>query len=326
MSYQQLAEKLNVSKSRVFYQCKILREQNILNDKVKRYTWTFEQEKELINLLNLNMSVSEISKILNKDQFKVVAKISYLKNNNIIDNSYIPHLNINYNNCNLTLSNWTNEDIDNLIFNIKDMGLLKLSEKLNKSTFDVIMKYYELSENIKIETYYNCKNYTQWTKEMDLFLINNFSNGMKEYIMNNLSKFTWKQIIARAKLFGLTRNQSGTLYISPNEKIVKQILKELNIDYYFQKHIYYKKNKYFIADFLIKDTNIILEAQGDYWHGNPQIFKNPSDIQLEKIKNDKIRKKILENLNYKVIYLWEYDLVNNYEQCKLDIIKALPPG
>ena len=69
-----------------------------------------------------------------------------------------------------------------------------------------------------------------------------------------------------------------------------------------------------------------MEAQGDYWHGNPQIFKNPSDIQLEKIKNDKIRKKILENLNYKVIYLWEYDLVNNYEQYKLNIIKALPPG
>jgi very-short-patch-repair endonuclease len=125
-------------------------------------------------------------------------------------------------------------------------------------------------------------------------------------------------------MFGLKRDNYGTKYISPNEKIVKKILEELKIDYTFQKRIDYDKNKFYITDFIINNTNIILEAQGDYWHGNPKIYPNPSNTQLEKITGDRNRKNILENLGYEVIYLWEYDLIHNYQQCK-NIIKALPP-
>jgi very-short-patch-repair endonuclease len=135
---------------------------------------------------------------------------------------------------------------------------------------------------------------------------------------------TWKQITRRAKIFGLQRNNFGTKYISSNEKILQKLLDELNITYIFQKRIDYNKNKFYIADFLLNSSNIILEAQGDYWHGNPKVFPVPSNTQLLKIANDAKRKSILEDLGYKVIYIWEYDLIHNYQQCK-DIIKALLP-
>ena len=123
-------------------------------------------------------------------------------------------------------------------------------------------------------------------------------------------------------MFGLKRDSFGTLYKSPNEVIVENILKELDIKYCFQKRINVDKNKFYLADFVLENTNVILEAQGDYWHGNPKVFKNPSDIQLEKIANDKIRKEKLESIGYKVVYLWEYDLKNNYEYCKKLIIES----
>ena len=44
------------------------------------------------------------------------------------------------------VTTWTNEEEQKLLDNIKNMGLKKLSKTLNKSTFDTIMKYYELNE------------------------------------------------------------------------------------------------------------------------------------------------------------------------------------
>ena len=204
------------------------------------------------------------------------------------------------------------------------MGLKKLSKILNKSTFDTIMQYYELNEksNYSIETYYNCKDYNLWSKEDDLYLIEHFERGNREKIIDNLNVKNWKKITNRAKMFGLKRDSFGTLYKSPNEVIVENILKELDIKYCFQKRINVDKNKFYLADFVLENTNVILEAQGDYWHGNPKVFKNPSDIQLEKIANDKIRKEKLESIGYKVVYLWEYDLKNNYEYCKKLIIES----
>jgi G:T-mismatch repair DNA endonuclease (very short patch repair protein) len=61
----------------------------------------------------------------------------------------------------------------------------------------------------------------------------------------------------------------------------------------------------------LRNTNTIYEFQGDFWHGNPEIynldkintkinvsFKELYEKTLEKIK-------LLQNMGYNVVYIWE---------------------
>jgi hypothetical protein len=63
-------------------------------------------------------------------------------------------------------------------------------------------------------------------------------------------------------------------------------------------------------DFKLKRRPIIIEADGDYWHGNPNTEHHcPSvnDIQ----ENDKLKEKMAEARGYKVIRFWESDVKRN---------------
>lgn len=288
---------------------------------LKRVTWSFEEEETLKMLLHL--SIEEIAKKLDKNVETIISKLKQLRKNGSIDKKYKIKNETDNSNLSIIQTEWEQFEVDKLIINIKSMGLIKLSKSLNKTTFDTMIKVYELKNQGMIkEIYWNTKDYTDWSKEEDIYLVKHFSSSLREHIIDNLSIKDWKKITRRAKLFGLKRNTHGTMYISPNEKIVQAILQELSISYSFQKRIDYKKNKFFIVDFFINNTNIIFEAQGDYWHGNPKVFTELNDTQKRKIEKDKQRKSILEKMGYQVIYLWEYDLKNNYQQC-FNIIKSL---
>jgi len=98
------------------------------------------------------------------------------------------------------------------------------------------------------------------------------------------------------------------------EKILKQILTELKIIYTPQKWI----GKYRV-DFFISKYNLICEADGQWTHGYPGIFK-PNDIiqghrlAKDKWKYDKNRDNYLKSLGYNVIRFWEKDLKKNPEK------------
>jgi len=72
---------------------------------------------------------------------------------------------------------------------------------------------------------------------------------------------------------------------------------------------YYINNNKWIVDFFIKDK-LMIEIQGDYWHGNPLVFKEEklNKIQLKNKLND-INKKnwIIEN-GYLFEEIWEKDI------------------
>lgn len=67
------------------------------------------------------------------------------------------------------------------------------------------------------------------------------------------------------------------------------------------------------ADGFCKENNTIYEFHGDFWHGNPNIYKD-DDINIitkctYKELYDKTLKKeeILKNLGYNLVVIWEYD-------------------
>ena len=81
-------------------------------------------------------------------------------------------------------------------------------------------------------------------------------------------------------------------------------------------------NKKYIVDGYSKHHNLVIEFLGDYYHGNPNVYNaNYLNDKLNKtfgeLHNEWVmRKNIFNNLNYKVIYLWEDD----YDKmCKKDI-------
>lgn len=81
-------------------------------------------------------------------------------------------------------------------------------------------------------------------------------------------------------------------------------------------------------DFLLPEHNIIIEVQGDYWHGNPNIYsdndpnlKSLNETQKYKQKLDIDKNKYIKN-RYKIIYIWETDVKNKkYKDILWNLLK-----
>ncbi len=70
--------------------------------------------------------------------------------------------------------------------------------------------------------------------------------------------------------------------------------------------------------------NIVFEFYGDYWHGNPSIFKGSTVVGYrnadELYTKTKEREKQLLKAGYKVIYVWE----NEYNKYLAGKTKQFP--
>jgi len=102
------------------------------------------------------------------------------------------------------------------------------------------------------------------------------------------------------------------------EIIIKEKLVDLNIK--FVKN--YRCNR-FIFDFYLIDYNFVIECQGDYWHGNPNIFLNLNEIQLKNRERDKKKEKYLSDNNIKSLFLWENEIYKYRENIGKIIIDKI---
>jgi DNA mismatch endonuclease Vsr len=103
------------------------------------------------------------------------------------------------------------------------------------------------------------------------------------------------------------------------ETILFKILSDLGLK--FKKHTAIKSICQ--ADAFI-EPNIVLFADGDFWHCNPRVYKNPTTIvHLKNLKRDKKEEDALIREGYIVKRLWEYDLINKPEECKNTIRKLI---
>jgi len=103
------------------------------------------------------------------------------------------------------------------------------------------------------------------------------------------------------------------------ELIFEKILKELKIPHQTKFRIYdqNKINFWFREyDFLILNTNILIEVDGDYWHGNENIFEELSDFQKTVQEKDKIKEGFAIKNGYRIIRFWGNDVKNKKEEVK----------
>lgn len=121
----------------------------------------------------------------------------------------------------------------------------------------------------------------------------------------------WKET-SRIRGAELCAKQGGNYSTKP-QIMVNQMLDDLSI-----KYINEKSFDFFSVDNYLQDYNLIIEVMGDYWHSNPvQYQRELNDMQIKRIHQDNRKHSyILQQYQINILYLWEYDIVNNAELCK----------
>lgn len=101
--------------------------------------------------------------------------------------------------------------------------------------------------------------------------------------------------------------------ISKLELRIQNILYDKNITFTSQFPL---GHKYY--DFCLPDIRLLIEVNGDYWHANPRKYKETDHISYFKEKKtaksvwlkDEKKRQIALNNNYKIMYIWEDEIVN----------------
>lgn len=86
---------------------------------------------------------------------------------------------------------------------------------------------------------------------------------------------------------------------------VEKMLKGLGIAYECQKIL-----DDVIYDFYIPEHKVMVEVDGDYYHGNPAVYQEHqlNGMQLKNKKNDIYKDHLAKGLGYDVIRFWEKDI------------------
>jgi len=92
---------------------------------------------------------------------------------------------------------------------------------------------------------------------------------------------------------------------------IKCLLDFINIEYTSQFKLDSSKGSVYFFD--IKISNILIEVNGDFWHGNPNKYKKDDILKFPKKEvicssiwlKDKIKKRDAIKKRYNVVYLWE---------------------
>ena len=100
--------------------------------------------------------------------------------------------------------------------------------------------------------------------------------------------------------------------INKLESFGYKMLSDMNISFQSQ----YLIGKKFLVDAFLNEYKLIIQFDGDYWHGNPLKYPNPSKQQLKRITLDKSQDKYMIACGYTVFRIWENDLYKKTEQIK----------
>ncbi len=127
----------------------------------------------------------------------------------------------------------------------------------------------------------------------------------------NWNKDERREFLSKS-LFSLYKNKKNGISSSKLEQRIANILIEQQIPFIQQYDILTRKNKSYYFDFLIINTNIIIEVNGDYWHANPELYKSTDIIKCGLVsdiwKRDDRKRKSAAELGYSVLILWEKDI------------------
>jgi G:T-mismatch repair DNA endonuclease (very short patch repair protein) len=195
-------------------------------------------------------------------------------------------------------SHWTEDEIKYLEKNYSEMGANDISKHINKTHIQVRNKANTLHLVLNKKAAHRIVH----SKAKEYMLAHNpmknqeSVNKVKEWRKNNPDKVLFM-------VENITKGQQKFQKINPSSLEIKarKMLDELKVNY---EPSFLIKPK-FVVD--IRIENIIIQLDGDYWHGHPR-FVNLTERQKKQQMRDKAQDKCLTSLGYKVIRIWESDL------------------
>ena len=140
------------------------------------------------------------------------------------------------------------------------------------------------------------------------------TGGYRNIHYKNLSPLL-KYLNIETNAFDKLGNKRGRRCGTYIEKQVRNFLIELNLPFAEQfkiKNLCYKcknekvtRTSYYLADFFV-DNCLIIEVNGDYWHG----YKGSEEWKQEVQLADKLKYKCYEDKKIPYIIIWEHELKN----------------
>jgi len=121
--------------------------------------------------------------------------------------------------------------------------------------------------------------------------------------------------IHRDKIYRMLTETEFSLSSKKETEFIERCVKPLGVEYDTQ---YYLKDLHHFCDVYIPSKNMIIEFQGDYWHGNPNKYSNDelSEFQKKKVtKDNELREYCSEN-GINLIEVWESDYDKDYSGVK----------
>ena len=122
----------------------------------------------------------------------------------------------------------------------------------------------------------------------------------------------------REHLLEMNRIQQR-MKMSRLEKVGYEMLSDLGVEYESQYVIAGK----FCVDAYIKSKKIVIQFDGDYWHGHPEKFPNPDKRQKCRMALDMSQDAYMKKCGYVVLRFWETDVYNNIERVKQVLLSAI---
>lgn len=120
-----------------------------------------------------------------------------------------------------------------------------------------------------------------------------FAEASRKRALERLDFF--KAQLVKGRLANQKNKPSGL------ERKLWSILQDLSI--HFEKQVVIKKS--LIVD--VRIGNIIIEADGDWWHGHPR-FEPLTPQQQKQQRRDRAKDKYLKSCGYTVLRIWESDM------------------
>lgn len=120
----------------------------------------------------------------------------------------------------------------------------------------------------------------------------------------------------REKMYRMLTSGNFFLSSKKEKEFIDTCVKPLGIEFDTQ---YYIKDIHHYCDVFIPSKNIIIEFQGDYWHGNPKKYSSDelSEFQIDKVKKDNILRNYCIDNNIHLIEIWESDYDEDYSGIKM---------
>lgn len=200
----------------------------------------------------------------------------------------------------------TEEELQSLPKLITNMPFLDMCERLNKNPKFIKRIFYICDLNMLL-----------WADAIKDYSYNKiFDNDMMNPMMSNsaLSRkygLSYETIrIWRNEHYGKIDIRANNFYNKSSAEVdFEEILKTLDLAYFYQKDILGYKVDYYLGQ------KIIVEVQGDYWHTKARNNRNVQQTDYKK-------KTTLENKGYTVLQIWENDIKNNPQKVAETVISV----